>query len=488
MTTAFPLTEPAVRSPLVARISAVAAARPGAPAITGAQGSLHYGELDELRTAWWRDLTDRAIPPGSVIALVVADPLFLGPAFLAARSAGLVPLLVDPHMPPARRAAVFAAARPALTMRVAGTPEYEPGAATPRVLDPAAGYLGFTSGTQGPPKGIVANENGAFHFVEWEIGALGLRPGTRVAQLSPPTFEVIIRELFVTLCGGGELLAAPSRVRANAAAVVPWLADQEAELVHVVPGLSTRWTEAAPGHRLPRLRWTVFAGEPLHAGHVHGWWRSAPHSEIINVYGPSETTLAKFWYRVPDNPLPGVQPVGRPLPGTRLLTSAAPGTPFPVTIETPHGSLGYLPGTASAADHAALVRRDGVTTFASKDLGMVTDDGSLVITGRSDSRVKRLGVFVDLTVIEETAAGQPDVRLACCLQTGPEKGGALVLFVEPASDLAAAGLLRRLRRELGPGAPDDVVALPRMPLSPNGKVDRRALAEQLAGKQIGAAA
>jgi D-alanine--poly(phosphoribitol) ligase subunit 1 len=474
------LAAPAVCSPLVERIRAVTAARPDARAVTGAQASLRYRELDDLRIAWSADLGDRAAQPGSIVALVVQDPVFLAPAFLAARSAGLVPLLVDPHLSAERRSAILAAARPALTMRVLETPDYETAAETPSVVDPAAGYLGFTSGTQGTPKGIVANEHGALHFVDWEIGTLGLRPGARVALLSPPTFEVVIRELFVALCGGGELLAARPGIRADPAAVVNWLAEQEAELVHAVPSLSTRWVAGARGRRLPRLRWTVFAGEPLHAGHALDWRRIAPSSDVINVYGPSETTLAKFWYAVPDNPRPGLQPVGRPLPGTRLRTSAPYGDPFPVTIETPYGSLGYLPGTASPADDAALTRRAGVTTFASKDLGVFIEDGCLMITGRSDSRVKRHGVFVDLTGIEQAATGNPDVHLACCLQAEPEAGGALVLFVEPAAELTVARLSRWLRRELGPSAPDEVVALPRMPLSPNGKIDRRALGELLA--------
>ncbi|GAA4238665.1 hypothetical protein GCM10022254_55530 [Actinomadura meridiana] len=464
-------TDLAVRSPLVERISAISSIHPAAPAITAAAGSLRYRDLEDLRIAWSADLREKQARPGSIVALIVRDPLFLAPAFLAARSAGLVPLLIDPHQPASRRASVLTAARPALTMQVRETPTYEPTTETPLTVDPSAGYLGFTSGTQGSPKGIVSNEHGALRFVDWEIETLGLRPGTRVALLSPPTFEVVIRELFVALCSGGELLAARPTVRIDPAAVVDWLAEEGAELVHAVPSLSTRWVKASRGRQLPQLRWTVFAGEPLHSAQVLDWRRTAPSTDVINLYGPSETTLAKFFYRVPNPPHPGLQPVGRPMPGTRLLTSAPPNEPFPVAIETPHGSFGYLPGTAPPADDAALTRNSGVTTFATKDLGMLTPDGNLVITGRSDSRVKRHGVFVDLTGIEQAATASPDVRLACCLQAAD---GTLVLFAETTT--AEAHLSRQLRRELGPSAPDKVITLPRMPLSPNGKIDRRALA------------
>ncbi|MFI6344076.1 AMP-binding protein [Streptomyces sp. NPDC050560] len=460
-------------SKLVERVRDVMALHPHARAVTDEQRTLHYRELDELRTAWSKRLGERGAPPGSIVALAVHDPLYLAPAFLAARTAGLVPLLLDPHQPAARRAAVLAAARPALTMRVGETPSYETSDEAPLVVGPGAGYLGFTSGTQGTPKGIVGNELGALHFADWEIGTLGLRSGTRVALLSPPTFEVIIRELFVTLCAGGELLVAQPGVRADPSRVVDWIATREAELVHAVPSLSIRWVAAAAGRRLPGLRWTLFAGEPLYAEHVLRWRGIAPSTDVINLYGPSETTLAKFWYRVPDPPKTGLQPVGRPLPGAGLRGAVPGGASFPVVVETPHGSLGYLPGTAAPADEAALTRSAGMTAFVSKDLGLLTDDGDLVVTGRSDSQVKRRGVFVDLGRIEEAAADSPGVRLACCVQADPGNGGALVLFVESAPELPVARLSRHLRRELGPAAPDDVVAVPRMPLSPNGKIDRR---------------
>jgi D-alanine--poly(phosphoribitol) ligase subunit 1 len=487
--------QPVTPSPLVTRVRATAARRPGARAITGARVSFTYAELDERLVTWAEELRAFAAPTGSSVALVMDDPAFLAPAFLAVRAAALTPLLIDPQMPSVRREAVIAAARPALTMRVRGIPAYEVGRSPARTLPPGTGYLGFTSGTQGPPKGIVSQEQGVLHFVDWEIDTLGVRAGQRIAMISPPTFEVVFREMFVTLCGGGELLAAPARVRADPAAVVPWLAEQDVEVAHAVPSLAARWVEAAPGRRMERLRWTLFAGEPLHARHVRAWREAAPLTEVVNLYGPSETTLAKFWYRVPHDPGAGIQPVGRPLPGTRLhrLTppdsgeqehgqeaeGAAEHASFQVGIETRYGSLGYLEGTASPADEAALTRRAGTTMFVSQDLGVLDGNGDLVIRGRLDSRVKRRGVFVDLGGIEEAAARLAGPVLVCCLQREPEAGGTLTLAVEEHDGLSLDALRRGLRRELGPQAPDEVVALPRMPLSPNGKIDRRALAELL---------
>jgi non-ribosomal peptide synthetase component F len=348
----------ATRSVLMDRVARVSAERGANIAIAGPRAELSYRELVELADSWAGLL---AAPAGAVVALRVLDPTFLAPAFLAVRAAGLVPMLVDPNTPAARREPILDAARPALLMDVRETPTVEGCAWEPRVLRPDAGYLGFTSGTQGLPKGIVAHEYGVARFVDWEIATLGIRPADRVAMISPPTFEVVFRELFAALYAGARLVTADAITRVDPRAVVPWLAAQDIDIVHAVPGLAARWGAAAPGVRLDRLRWTLFAGEPLHSCHVDGWRAVAPRTRIGNLYGPSETTLAKFFYPVPVDRRPGLQPVGCPLPGARLLRLDPADGGFRVGIETPDGSFGYLDGTASAADRAALTRTGDTT-------------------------------------------------------------------------------------------------------------------------------
>ncbi|MFI1767329.1 AMP-binding protein [Streptomyces sp. NPDC020800] len=487
---ALPAPDGARHSLLVERVLTAAALRPLAPAVRGPRAVLGYRDLSDLVHAWTARLNGSGLPAGTVAALEVTDPTYLAPAHLAVRAAGLVPMLLDPHLPPARRDALLETGRPGLVIGVSEDLACRPGVPDPRVLPPDAGYLGFTSGTQGAPKGIVSNEAGVSHFVSWEAAALGLRPGTPVALISPPSFEVVFRELFLTLTTGAELVVAPPAVRADPSAVLPWLAEQDVEVLHAVPSLAARWLAAAPGRQLNRLRWTLFAGEPLHAAQVAAWRESAPHTEVVNLYGPSETTLAKFWYQVPAEPTAGIQPVGQPLPGTRLRRlSPASNSPqeqapvgdevFRIGIATPHGSFGYLEGTGTPTDHASLRRQAGETEFDSQDLGRLDPDGNLVVTGRRDSRVKRRGVFVDLGLIEALATREPSVRLACCVQAGPERGGAVVLVVESADPGTAARLTRELRRRLGPEAPEDVVAVASLPLSPNGKIDRRTITDRI---------
>ncbi|MGW0514257.1 AMP-binding protein [Streptomyces olivaceoviridis] len=469
--------------PIVSRVAAVAAAYPTRCAVVDENGDrLSYDGLWE-RVRWWTGrLAALGLPPQTTIA-VLTDGAGETPAvFLAARSAGLVPVLVDSLLPQGRVADVLAAARPGALVDVARR-DIAPGVPAPRVLAAEAGYVVFSSGSQGTPKGIVGQAAGLVHFVDWESRELGVAPGTRVAMLTSPAFDVVFRDMLLPLCTGGELHASGPAPRSAPQRVLPFLAERGVDVVHAVPSLAARWAEAADGVASTALRWTLFAGEPLHDVHVHRWRRVAPRTAVMNLYGPSEMTLAKFAYRVPDPPTPGLQPVGTALPGTvvRLRpegTDASDGGHVTgVDIESPFGSLGYLPDASSAQDRARLRREGGRTVFRTQDRGHLDAAGNLVIAGRLDSLVKRRGVFVDTARVEAAAVEHGGLRAACCTQAGPADDPRVVVAVESEEGRETGGLLRVLRKVLGAEAPDAAFAVTRLPLLPSGKVDRRAVRE-----------
>jgi acyl-coenzyme A synthetase/AMP-(fatty) acid ligase len=283
--------------------------------------------------------------------------------------------------------------------------------------------------------------------------------------------------------------------------VVQWLGRHEIDVLHAVPGLALRWARQAGASELKDLGWTLFAGEPLYDIHIDAWRAVAPSARILNLYGPSETTLAKFWHPVVVPPAPGVQPVGRPLPGTTVRrlrlpdqggSTAVDGGPaqadqsFRVELATPFGSLGYLDGTASGGGGGRLRRANGVTTFVTEDLGWHNQQGELVIGGRLDALVKRRGRFVDCSHIERVARRFPAVHDACCLQDSTDGTGDVVLIVGGNSEVPA-GLRRDLVRQLGPDLPDRVLALAELPRLPNGKKDLQRLRRWLSdGATVGA--
>ncbi|MEE4541309.1 AMP-binding protein [Streptomyces sp. V4-01] len=488
--------------PVVDRVRQVAARHPADPAVVGGGERITYRDLLRQTDQWQSRCADLCLAPGTVVAVLAGGDPAWPAAFLGARAAGLVPLLVDEQQPADRVTDVLDTARPSAVLRPE-TGEAEPtGEPDPRVLPAGAGYLVFSSGSQGTPKGIVGRAAGLLAFIDWEIAALGLGPGTRVAMLTSPSFDVVYRDLLLPLCSGGELHIAAPAVRATPAAVLPWLAGNGIEVLHAVPSLSARWLAAAPPTTPApdALRHTVFAGEPLYGRHVRAWRAAAPKSKVANLYGPSETTLAKFHYDVPGDCGPGLQPVGHPLPGAVLGLEPAdtgadagadrsdspaggPAGVQRVVVTTPDGSLGYLPDTCGPDDRARLTCTGGTTEFRTQDRGVLDEAGRLVVLGRLDSLVKRRGVFVDIASVEAAAAGLPAVRSACCVQL--PSSGDLVLVVEGPDPAVAAALRRPLHAVLGAAMPDRVVALAAMPLLPGGKADRRGLRELLDPEEAG---
>lgn len=476
---------PPAGCPVVDRVGRIAARYPDRTAVVGASETLDYRELWHRVDGWRQRCVGLGLPRGALVAVLAGHGTGLPAAFLGVRAAGLVPLLVDEALPQPQGAAVPATARAAAVLRADGDEVWASGAADPRVLPAEAGYLVFSSGTQGTPKGIVGQAAGLLAFVDWEIAALGLRPGARVAMLTSPAFDVVYRDLLLPLCSGGELHIADRSVRFAPSSVLPWLAEHGIEVLHAVPSLSARWLDAA-APTVESLRYTLFAGEPLYGRHVQRWRRAAPRARVMNLYGPSETTLARFHYEVPADCDTSLQPVGRPLPGSELdlvpvRSADGGGGVRAVVITTPHGSLGYLPDTCSPDDLRRLRREQGVTRFQTQDRGLLDPDGNLVVAGRLDSLVKRRGAFVDILRIEAAAMELPEVQAACCVQLTSSE---IVLAVAGPDTATAAGLRRRLRAPLGANLPDRVVVLSSLPLLPGGKADRRGIRELLAREDV----
>lgn len=460
---------------------------PRNPAVVGPDGGVRsYAWLAQEAERWRAEVDAHDIAPRSAVALVGDLDEHLVSAWLGIRLAGHVPGMVDVGAEPQWQAEVLASMRPALVVHT-GASERVERANTPAPtasLPTGVGYLSFSSGSQGAPKVILGSASGLAAFLDWERDLLGLEPGSSTAALTSPSFDVVLRDLFLPLTSGYAVHAADRSVRWSVGRVVPWLAETRAAAVHVVPSLSLRWASRA-ARRLDDLQWTAFAGEPLHAKHARAWRDVAPSSRLVNLYGPTETTLAAFASVLSWPLADGLQPVGRPLPGVELGLEPVDGEPGGgnrILIEAVHGSFGYLPDATSARSGRSLVRRDGRTSFRTQDRGHLTAEGELVVTGRLGSAVKRRGVFVDLTAIELGALKVAGVDAACCVATADSS--MVVLFVE-AGDVTARDVLHTLSEEGLHQLPDKVLVVDHLPRLPAGKVDRHLLQQEADAQTLG---
>jgi amino acid adenylation domain-containing protein len=375
-------------------------------------------------------------------------------------------------------------------------PTREPGrldvTSLPELSPEDAAYIFFTSGTTGVPKAILGCHKGLAHFLTWQRETFEIGPQDKGAQLAGLSFDAVLRDIFTPLTSGATLCLPEPGMGPDPARILPWLDREEVSLLHVVPSLVESWLLDLPdGVSLKSMRWVFFSGEPLTDSLVRRWRAAFPRAgEIVNLYGPTETTMIKCYYHVPADPPAGVQPAGRPQPETQALVltrdnqRCGVGEPGEIVIRTPFRTLGYL--NAAAENRRAFVpnpfRDDPLDlVYRTGDRGRYRSDGLLEILGRLDDQVKIRGVRIEpgeiAAVLRQHSEVGQAVVVAC--QDGPGDTR-LVAYVVPVQGQSLIG--GELRAFLRPKLPDPMIPsafvfLERLPLTPNGKVDRRALPE-----------
>lgn len=468
--------------------------RGDACAVSAPDGDLTHRELADQVAGVHRALSGSATD-GPVL-VVCADPVQALVSLLACALAGQTVAPVDVRQPAARWAAIVEDLRPGAVLAdapgaaalaaagVRGVPVLRADACAPVAwvaphLEPAAradaGYVYFTSGTTGRPKGIRGSLAAVAHFVDWETSEFSIGAGTRVSLLTSPGFDAFLRDALVPLCAGGTVCVAPTPELPVGDALVRWLAEQRVEVLHCVPTVfRTLRTAGAAAGSLPDLRVALLAGEPVRASDV-AWWRGlfGDTKELVNLYGPSETTMTKVFRRLDAaDAVAETVPVGRAMPGVtvRVLVAGAPATDAigEIEIEVPFPLAGYL-GTDEGGFRLPHRYRTG-------DLGRIGDDGTLVLLGRRDQQVKVSGVRIELGAVEEALRDHPAVHDACVVTADHEDTtvlGAYVVTADATSDeeLRAHAALRLPSGHL----PSVVVRLSEIPRTLSGKVDRRAL-------------
>ncbi|HZM81960.1 MAG TPA: AMP-binding protein [Candidatus Limnocylindrales bacterium] len=479
---------------VVERFLGVVAAMPEAIAVTDGARGWTYAELEAETRIAAEGLVARGIGAGDVVA--VTEPRGFGfiRAMLAVLRSGAVFQPIDPELPPARQRQLITDSGATVFADSPGAP----GSVLPQGFEPDRPcYLFFTSGTTGKPKPVVGVHAGLAHFIGWEAGRFAVGPGDRVAQLTSAGFDPFLRDVLLPLTTGATLCLPPQGLRTGDAAVLGWLAAQRITVLHAVPSLAKWWLAAGEPVELPALRLTLFAGEPL-TGVLVGQWRAiAASTEVVNLYGPTETTQAVCHYVLPQRVASGVQPIGRAIPGTQVLLLSpggrrcAVGEVGEICVRSPYRSTGRDPGTQEmlsgffknpfrTADGEDLVYRSG-------DLGRMRADGTLEILGRRDHQIKVNGVRIDPNEIAATLAAHPAVA-DCVVHQWRDEDGPSLLAAYVVRSGQAVPTPRELRHWAGERlaramVPSAVVVLDRMPVTANGKVDRRALPRPDVGAQ-----
>jgi amino acid adenylation domain-containing protein len=471
--------------------------QPAATAVTAPDGKLTFGELAAGTRAFARRLTESGVGPGTAVGLFLGRSRLSLPSLLGVWWSGATAVLVDERHPADRinfmlRDAgaevlvgerVPAGAAPAHSRTLYPDLTGEPFADAPAARPDGCAYVVYTSGTTGWPKGVEVSYANLAVFLD-ALGSLGLpRGGLGINAVSPAFDGWLWCTLLYVLHGQG--MALVDLTARDAGAGLSDLVE-----VHAPRTVCLTPTLLAALERVPAAEVVVVAGEPCPEALTA---RLAPVPRLLNVYGPTETTIAATWADTANGGDP--RTIGRPLPGYRVYVLDETGAPVAdgevgeLHIGGGAVALGYRNRPELTAERFLpdpFIGGDA-RMYRSGDLVRVRPDGQIEFCGRADGQIKVRGLRIELGEIETVATGVDGVRSAAAFAM-PD-GDTVGLAVTLAPDADPAQCVEQVRRRCTQRLPEamrpsvvDVVDV--LPALPTGKVDRAALA-RTAGARIG---
>jgi D-alanine--poly(phosphoribitol) ligase subunit 1 len=476
---------------LVGDVLAAAAAKGNAPALTTGEEVLTWGRLGETarRAA---SLLEEELGPGETPAAVAwgSSPLAL-PLFLGCLMAGRPYLPLEASLPALRREEILRDSGAPLLLEPAGDGfrwtwlrdlPREEGA-------PAPGYLLYTSGSTGHPKGVEIT-GGNLDFFLGATRSLPREPEGKAVWLThaPWSFDLSVLPLWQGLARGERVVHLDTSRGVDFPRLAREMSASGATVWVSTPSFARLWLRdpSFGAGLLPRLSLFFFCGETLDPALARELMERFPGARVVNAYGPTECTMAAAAVEIsPEMAEAGKPlPVGRALPGVSLAALGEDGAPLPageegeIAIGGPGVGRGYR--NLPELTRERFFFRDGLPWYRTGDLGRL-EDGLLWFSGRRDLQVKHRGCRVELEDLEQNLLALPEVAGAAAALQGDRL---LALAVPRAGAPENPRVLLASLRERLPGylIPARIFWTEAIPLTPQGKIDRRRVAELLAEK------
>ena len=488
-----------------------AATTPDAPAVIANDRTLTYGELDQLSNQLAHQLQAQGVTTNELVAVVMQKGWEQIVAVLGILKSGAAYLPVDASMPAERlhyllefgeaRIAVTQVCQdaaidwPADTIRIRVSDDELAAAATTAVASPATlediAYVIFTSGSTGQPKGVVIDHRGAVNTCIDINQRFNVTARDRVLALSSLSFDLSVYDIFGVLAAGGAIVmpdAAGMRDPAHWAGLV---ARHQVSLWNTVPALMDLLTDYAEQQIEPvlqSLRVVMMSGDWIPVKLPNRIRAVGQDVQVISMGGATEASIWSILYPINDVPQDWTSiPYGKAMVNQSFHVLNSELAPCPVWVpgELYIGGIGVAKGywrdeqktAASFITHP----RSGERLYRTGDLGRFLPDGNIEFMGREDFQVKIQGFRVELGDIEAALEAHRDIRHTVVVAHGPDRGSKrLIAYVvaehepAPTPDEMKAWLGNKLPAYMVPSA---FVMLEKLPLTANGKVDRRELPE-----------
>jgi amino acid adenylation domain-containing protein/non-ribosomal peptide synthase protein (TIGR01720 family) len=485
-------------------------ATPERMALVAGMDRLTFRELDRRANRLAHHLRARGVGPESVVGLAVSRSAGMIVGLLGILKAGGAYVPLDPAYPPSRLADILGEARSSVVVTegrfAASLPE---GVRVVRLDDDAAAivaesdarpesavtsqnlaYVLFTSGSTGKPKGVAIEHRQLVSYVRGVMSRLDLADDASYAHVSTFSADLGNTVLFPPLVSGGCLHVIAEELTTNPNALAEYFTHERIDCLKIVPSHLAALLSASHPERILPKKLLVLGGEASTWELVARIEKLAPETRILNHYGPTETTVGVLTYAVEKGhvaPAP-IVPLGRPLPNSRVYVLDAQRQPTPTGVpgEVYIGGDGVARGYLNRPDLTAErfvadpFGAPGQRLYRTGDRARYLPDGSLVFLGRIDLQVKIRGYRIELGEIEAALAADVGVAEAVVLAPDDSPGDRrLVAFVVLRDGAAMSDVKSRLGERLPEYmVPGSFVATATIPLTPNGKIDRRALAAE----------
>ncbi|MBV9228234.1 MAG: amino acid adenylation domain-containing protein, partial [Chloroflexi bacterium] len=494
------------------------ARRPEAIAVICEEEQISYQELNRQANQLAHLLRANGVGPETLVALLAERGIPFVVAVLAVFKAGGAYVPLDPYHPPVRLRRVIEQSHCKLVLTTKAfvatalgvledlSSDEAPGCiyleSVPQTSQPEENlpdssgpgdlaYVIYTSGSTGQPKGAMVEQRGKLNHLFAKIEALTLSESDTVAQTASQCFDISVWQFLAALLVGGSVRIYPDVVAHDAMELLRQVQEHGVSILETVPSLLSAMLDAQQPEKLnlPALRWLIPTGEALPVELCRRWLERYPHVPLLNAYGPTECSDDVTHYVISQPPQGTSRsvPIGKAIPNMRLYVLDKHLEPLPVGVSgelyvggigVGRGYLGDEQRTAEAFVADPFSSEEGARLYKTGDRARYLPDGNLEFLGRLDYQVKVRGYRIELGEIEAVLSQQAGVRQAVVVVREDEPGEQrLVAYVVldqqrvTVEDLKS-WLMRQVPNYMVPAA---FVVLEQLPLTANGKLNRKAL-------------
>ena len=490
------------------------------------QSARHYPDkiafADEMSTCTYKELWETArsvgtklanyVPPRSPVPVFMEKRVETIYAFLGAVYAGCFYVLLDPKLPSERLKQILQTLQSEVLVL---HPDYEKQfkaleyernvvnilealqeeedavlleAIREQRLDIDPLYAIFTSGSTGIPKGVLVSHRSVIDFMEEFVDIFGITDKDVIGNQAPLDFDVSVKDIYSTLKTGATMQIIPKKMFSFPTKLLDYLDEREiTTLIWAVSALCIVTTLKGLEYKVPqKVNKIIFSGEVMPIKHLNEWKKYLPDALYANVYGPTEITCNCTYYIVDREFQPGESlPIGQPFPnekvflldeGNQLVREA--GKKGEICVSGTALSLGYYRNpeqTKKVFVQNPLNEKYLERIYRTGDMAYYGHDGYLYFASRKDFQIKHMGHRIELGEIELAMEMAEGIRRACCTYDEPENK--IIAFYEGEAEK------RQIVRALGKKLPAYMipnvwVKLDRLPITKNGKIDRKKMLKE----------